>query len=122
MLIFLATLLATLSSILRSSGCPGVGEPRPPTTNRRASAFRQQAPQVDSTVPCVVGLAVRHLSDWRSALAIVKPETVVAWHRAAFRLFWTWKVGVANPDDRSFPVSPRSDPQDVPRKPHLGCT
>jgi len=26
------------------------------------------------------------------ALAIVKPETVVAWHRADFRLFWTWKV------------------------------
>ena len=25
--------------------------------------------------------------DWRSALAIVKPETVVAWHRAGFRLF-----------------------------------
>jgi putative transposase len=30
--------------------------------------------------------------DWRSALAIVKPETVIAWHRAGFRLFWTWKV------------------------------
>jgi putative transposase len=27
-------------------------------------------------------------SDWRSALAIVKPETVVAWHRAGFRPFW----------------------------------
>jgi hypothetical protein len=30
--------------------------------------------------------------DWRSTLAIVKPETVVAWHRMGFRLFWTWKV------------------------------
>jgi len=30
--------------------------------------------------------------DWRSALAIVKPETVIAWHRKGFRLFWTWKV------------------------------
>jgi len=30
--------------------------------------------------------------DWRSALAIVKPETVLAWHRAGFRLFWAWKV------------------------------
>ena len=29
---------------------------------------------------------------WRSALVIVKPETVVAWHRKGFRLFWTWKV------------------------------
>jgi len=29
--------------------------------------------------------------DWRSALVIVKPETVIAWHRQGFRLFWTWK-------------------------------
>ena len=31
-------------------------------------------------------------SDWRSALVIVKPETVIGWHRKGFRLFWTWKV------------------------------
>jgi putative transposase len=30
---------------------------------------------------------------WRSTLLIVKPETVVAWHRKGFRLFWSWKVG-----------------------------
>jgi putative transposase len=28
---------------------------------------------------------------WRSALVIVKPETVIAWHRKGFRLFWTRK-------------------------------
>src|SRR5271156_3582126 len=28
---------------------------------------------------------------WRSALVIVKPETVIAWHRRGFRLWWTWK-------------------------------
>jgi hypothetical protein len=28
---------------------------------------------------------------WRAAVVIVKPETVVAWHRQGFRLFWTWK-------------------------------
>ena len=28
---------------------------------------------------------------WRSAVHIVKPETVIAWHRRSFRLFWTWK-------------------------------
>src|ERR1700733_3443778 len=27
----------------------------------------------------------------RDALAIVKPETVVKWHRAGFRLYWRWK-------------------------------
>jgi hypothetical protein len=29
---------------------------------------------------------------WRSTLVLVKPETVVAWHRRGFRWFWTWKV------------------------------
>jgi hypothetical protein len=42
--------------------------------------------------------------DWRSALVIVKPETVVAWHRAGFRLFWTWKVRHGQPGRPSFPV------------------
>ena len=26
-----------------------------------------------------------------NALVIVKPETVIRWHRAGFRLFWRWK-------------------------------
>jgi putative transposase len=30
-------------------------------------------------------------TDWRTALVIVKPETVIAWHRQGFRLFWTWR-------------------------------
>src|SRR5947209_2966678 len=29
--------------------------------------------------------------DWRSALLIVKPATLIGWHRYAFRLFWCWK-------------------------------
>src|SRR5450631_1342769 len=35
--------------------------------------------------------------DWRSTLVIVKSETVVAWHRKGFRLFWTWKVRHGQP-------------------------
>jgi hypothetical protein len=30
-------------------------------------------------------------SGWRSALVIVKPETVIAWHRRGFRVYWSWK-------------------------------
>src|SRR5215469_7697604 len=30
-------------------------------------------------------------SGWRSALLILKPETVIAWHRRGFRLYWSWK-------------------------------
>ena len=29
--------------------------------------------------------------DWRSALVIVKPATLIGWHRAAFRRFWRRK-------------------------------
>ena len=32
-----------------------------------------------------------HFFDWRSALLIVKPATLVGWHRTAFRRFWRWK-------------------------------
>jgi putative transposase len=28
---------------------------------------------------------------WRSALIIVKPETVIAWYRQGLRLYWRWK-------------------------------
>ena len=34
---------------------------------------------------------------WRSALITVKPETVIAWHRKGFRLYWTWKVRRGQP-------------------------
>lgn len=28
---------------------------------------------------------------WKDALVIVKPEIVVGWHRAGFRLYWGWR-------------------------------
>lgn len=28
---------------------------------------------------------------WSDVLVIVKPETVVGWHRAGFRLYWRWR-------------------------------
>src|ERR1700676_4144726 len=29
-------------------------------------------------------------SGWRQALILVQPETVVRWHRAGFKAYWTW--------------------------------
>jgi putative transposase len=43
-----------------------------------------------------VGLS-RVWAEWHSALTIVKPDTVIAWHRKAFRRFWTWKVRRGKP-------------------------
>ena len=36
-------------------------------------------------------LLSRIWANWRSALLIVQPETVVRWHRRGFKLFWRWK-------------------------------
>jgi len=34
----------------------------------------------------------RSWTRWQSALIIVKPDTVIDWHRRGFRWYWTWKV------------------------------
>ncbi len=34
---------------------------------------------------------------WRSALLIVRPETVIKWHRQGFRLYWRWKSRAGKP-------------------------
>jgi hypothetical protein len=37
-------------------------------------------------------IALRSLwPGWTESLILVKPETVVSWHRAGFRLFWRWR-------------------------------
>jgi len=33
----------------------------------------------------------RFWAGWRSCLMIVKPESVIRWHREGFRLYWRWK-------------------------------
>jgi transposase InsO family protein len=35
--------------------------------------------------------------DWRKALAVVKPETFLRWHRQGCRLFWHWKSRAGRP-------------------------
>jgi hypothetical protein len=41
------------------------------------------------------------LFDWRGALIVVRPGTVVRWHRAGFRVFWRWKSHPGRP-----PIAP----------------
>src|ERR1700747_2310960 len=37
------------------------------------------------------------LCDWRAALVIVKPETLIGWHRKGFKMFWKWKSRPGRP-------------------------
>ena len=41
----------------------------------------------------------RYWPGWRSALVVVRPETVIRWHRRAFRGYWRWisKPGPGRP-------------------------
>ena len=92
MLIFLTTLLASLASIFRSRaslGLENLALRHQIGVLHRSAGKRLKLTSGDRLLWICLSRLWR---DWRSALAIVKPETVVAWHRAAFRLFWTWKV------------------------------
>src|SRR5208337_3007399 len=92
MLISLTTLLATLSSIFRSRAAL---ELENLALRHQIGVLQRSARKRPKLTPGdrLLWICLSNLwRDWRSALAIVKPETVVAWHRAGLRLFWTWKV------------------------------
>ena len=40
------------------------------------------------------------LFDWRTALVVVKPDTLIRWHRKGFRLFWGWEFCGLHPCPR----------------------
>ena len=31
------------------------------------------------------------LSNWKERIFIVKPDTIIKWHRTAFKFYWRWK-------------------------------
>jgi putative transposase len=43
----------------------------------------------------------RFWSRWADVLVVVKPDTVLRWHRAGFRLFWRWKSRSHGPAEGS---------------------
>jgi putative transposase len=97
MLTSLATLLATVSSIFRSRAAL---ELENLALRHQIGVLQRSArkrPKLTSGDRRLWICLSRLWHDWRSALSIVKPETVLAWHRAGFRLFWNWKVRRGQP-------------------------
>jgi putative transposase len=41
-------------------------------------------------------VALSRLIDWRQLLTVVKPETLIRWHRTGFRLFWRVEIEAAS--------------------------
>jgi putative transposase len=91
MISVLVSLLVTVRSCLRSRAA----------LQLEVLALRHQLQVLNRSRPRRIRLAhmdrllwawlSRVWRDWRTALVIVQPETVIAWHRRGFRAFWTWK-------------------------------
>src|SRR6267154_2719610 len=52
--------------------------------------------RVDSATRVSLAFLSR-LFAWRSALVVVRPQTLIRWHRAGFRLLWRWKSRPGRP-------------------------
>lgn len=52
---------------------------------------REQTPRRTNNATRVAMAALTRLFEWKNALIVVKPDTLVRWHRKGFRLFWSWK-------------------------------
>ena len=103
MLIFLATLLATLPSILRSRA---VLELENLALRHQIGVLQRSArkrPKLILVDRLLWAWLSRVWRDWRSALAIVQPETVIAWHRRGFGQFWAWKIRRGRPGRPAVP-------------------
>ena len=91
------TLLGVLSSLFKTSVELRLENL---ALRHQLGVLRRSAPKRLKLMPADrilwVGLR-RFWADWKSALLIVKPETVIAWHRKGFRLYWTWKVRRGKP-------------------------
>ena len=103
MLVFLVTLLDTLLSILRSRAAlefENLALRHQIGVLQRSTRKRPKLTLMDRLLWAWLSHVWR---DWRSALAIVHPETVIAWHRSSFRLFWAWKIRRGQPGRPTLP-------------------
>src|ERR1700732_3796505 len=68
---------------------------------RKQLAFyveRQVKPRRADDATRITLVALSSLIEWRRILMIVKPDTLIGWHRKGFQLFWRHK---SNPRGRS---------------------
>jgi transposase InsO family protein len=91
MLAVLVALLAALHSTVRSRAALAA---EILALRHQLGVLRRQAParlrlrRIDRIVWVLLS---RAWSEWRHAVQIVSPDTVVRWHRRGFALYWRWK-------------------------------
>ena len=52
---------------------------------------REQTPRRTDNSTRFTMVTLAKLFEWRNSLIVVKPDTLIRWHRKGFRLFWRWK-------------------------------
>ena len=52
---------------------------------------RQVKPRRPDHPTRIALVVLSQVIDWHTLLTVVKPDTLVRWHRQGFRLFWRWK-------------------------------
>ncbi len=69
--------------------------------------YRSKRPRLRTRDRVFWALLSHFWSNWRSALLIVQPDTVVRWHRQGFKLYWRWKSRGRKPGRPSIDVEIR---------------
>jgi hypothetical protein len=82
-------LFPSTSSDRLGKRCPPTAVGRIQMKTTATEAAEEGSPLLGLTAPALVGLG--------EALLVVKPETVICWHRAGFRLFWRWRSRIRPP-------------------------
>jgi putative transposase len=80
--------------ILRHCFVRGARTWRPRTSSFKQLALyieRKAKPRRLNGAGRITLVLLARLIDWRRLLVIVRPESLVRWHRQGFRLFWRWK-------------------------------
>ena len=65
-------------------------------------------------------LLSRVWTEWRSALVIVQPETVIGWHRRGFQMFWDLEEPATHRSSDRPGGRARADSHDVADEPAMG--
>ncbi len=58
---------------------------------------RKLMPRRPDTPFRVALVLLSRLFNWKDALVVVQPQTLIRWHRQGFRLFWRWKSRPGRP-------------------------
>ena len=88
---WLGILIGTLRATVRTHRELARREPRSSAATRRMWKVRRPRPRLTAMDRIFWVIPSRLWKSWRSSLRVVRPETVVGWHRQGFRRYWAWK-------------------------------